>query len=208
MFDLFHNQCERLVLKNFCSIKPEIRVLGVDDGKFVPHTNTQVLVVGIVFRGGHWLEGLLRTTVTVDGLDATDKITSMITDSSHCRQLQVIMLNGITFAGFNVVDIKMLNKATGIPVVTVTREKPDLDRIHSALVNLPAGELRWRIINEAGAPSELETRNAGAKIYVQTAGIQKDDAERIIRFTSTRSSIPEPLRVAHIVASGLGALAQ
>jgi len=167
-----------------------------------------VLVVGIVFRGGHWLEGLLRTTVTVDGLDATDKITSMITDSSHCRQLQVIMLNGITFAGFNVVDIKMLNKATGIPVVTVTREKPDLDRIHSALVNLPAGELRWRIINEAGAPSELETRNAGAKIYVQTAGIPKDDAERIIRFTSTRSSIPEPLRVAHIVASGLGALAQ
>jgi len=197
-----------LVLKNLCSVKPEIRVLGVDDGKFVPHTNTQVLVVGIVFRGGYWLDGLLRTTISVDGIDATDKIASMITSSSHCKQLQVIMLNGITFAGFNVVDIKMLNKATGIPVVTVTREKPDLARIHDALENLPAGELRWRIINEAGAPSELETRDAGAKIYVQTAGIHKDDAQRIIRFTSTRSSIPEPLRVAHIIASGLGTLAQ
>jgi len=195
------------VLKNLRSIKPEIRVLGVDDGKFVPHTNTQVLVVGVVFRGGYWLEGLMRTTISVDGLDATDNIASMINSSSHCKQLQVIMLNGITFAGFNVVDIKMLNKATGIPVVTVTCEKPDLDRIHIALENLPAGELRWRIINEAGAPSELETRNSGAKIYVQTAGIRKDDAERIIRFTSTRSSIPEPLRVAHIIASGLGALA-
>ena len=195
------------MLKNLRSIKPEIRVLGVDDGKFVPHTNTQVLVVGVVFRGGYWLEGLMRTTISVDGLDATDNIASMINSSSHCKQLQVIMLNGITFAGFNVVDIKMLNKATGIPVVTVTREKPDLDKIHVALKNLPAGELRWRIINEAGAPSELETRNSGAKIYVQTAGIRKDDAERIIRFTSTRSSIPEPLRVAHIIASGLGALA-
>ena len=195
------------MLKNLRSIKPEIRVLGVDDGKFVPHTNTQVLVVGIVFRGGYWLEGLMRTTISVDGLDATDNIASMINSSSHCKQLQVIMLNGITFAGFNVVDIKMLNKATGIPVVTVTREKPDLDKIHVALKNLPAGELRWRIINEAGAPSELETRNSGAKIYVQTVGIRKDDAERIIRLTSTRSSIPEPLRVAHIIASGLGALA-
>lgn len=195
-----------MVPKSLRSIKPEIRVLGVDDGKFISHTNTQVLVVGIVFRGGYWLDGLLRTRISVDGLNSTEKIASMITSSSHCKQLQVIMLNGITFAGFNVVDIKTLNRVTGIPVITVTREKPDLDRIHNALKNLPAGELRWRLINEAGAPSELETRNAGAKIYVQTAGIHNDDAQRIIRFTSTRSSIPEPLRVAHIIASGLGAL--
>ena len=34
-------------------IKPEIRVLGVDDGQFVPHSKSHVLVVGVVFRG--WL---------------------------------------------------------------------------------------------------------------------------------------------------------
>jgi endonuclease V-like protein UPF0215 family len=128
----------------------------------------------------------------------------MITGSSHCKQLRVVMLNGITFAGFNVVDIKALNKATNLPVITVTRDKPDLEEIHEALQNLPESERRWRLILDAGEPFELSTRNAKETIYVQTAGISLGDAEKIVRLTSTRSSIPEPLRVAHLIASEIG----
>jgi len=185
-------------------IKPEIRVLGVDDGKFSPHTNTNALVVGVVFRGGYWLDGLLHTRIAVDGFDATSKISSMITESSHSKQLRVIMLNGLTFAGFNIVDIKALNMETNLPVITVTREKPNLDEIYVGLQNLSDRERRWKMILEAGEPSEILTMNGKTRIYIQTAGIAKKDAERIVRFTSTRSSVPEPLRVAHIIASGLG----
>lgn len=176
----------------------------MDDGQFVPHVPGQVLVVGVVFRGGYWLDGVMHTKVEVDGFDATDKIASMITGSPHCKQLRVVMLNGITFAGFNVVDIKALNKATNLPVITVTRDKPDLDEIHEALQNLPESERRWKLILDAGEPFELYTRNEKEKIYVQTAGISLEDVEKIIRLTSTRSSIPEPLRVAHLIASGIG----
>ncbi len=90
-------------------IKPEIRVLGVDDGFFIPHTEGLVSVIGVVFRGGYWLDGVIHTKVAIDGFDATDNIASMINNSSHHKQLRVIMLNGVTFAGFNVVDIKTLN---------------------------------------------------------------------------------------------------
>jgi endonuclease V-like protein UPF0215 family len=41
---------------------------------------------------------------------------------------------------------------------------------------------------------------------MEIAGINVDDARRIVRLTSTRSSIPEPLRVAHLVASGISSL--
>ena len=190
--------------KHFRVVKPEIRVLGVDDGKFVPHVKGQVLVVGVVFRGGYWLDGVLRTRVEVDGFDATAKIAAMITGSSHCKQLRVVMLNGITFAGFNVVDLKALHKATNLPVITVTRDKPDLDEIREALQNLPESERRWKLVLDAGEPFELSTRNEQEKIYVQTVGISMKDAEKIVRLTSTRSSIPEPLRVAHLIASGIG----
>jgi endonuclease V-like protein UPF0215 family len=37
---------------------------------------------------------------------------------------------------------------------------------------------------------------------MQTAGLYCDDAQKIVALTSTRSSIPEPLRVAHLIASG------
>jgi len=192
-----------LALKKFRYIKPEIRVLGVDDGIFVPHTKGKVDVIGVVYRGGQWLDGVMRTEVAVDGMDATEKIASMIKKSPHYNQIRVVVLDGITFAGFNVVDINELFKKVDLPVIAVTREKPDLAQIKKALENLPEGERRWNDIENAGKIIKVRTRNTEEAVYMQIAGISQKDAEEILRNTSTRSNIPEALRVAHIIASGL-----
>lgn len=192
--------------KKFRVVKPEIRVLGVDDGVFTPRMKGLVQVVGVVFRGGYWLDGVMHTNVEVDGFDATDKITSMVVNSPHYKQLRVVMLNGITFAGFNVVDIKRLNMQTKLPVITVTREKPDFAEIRKALKNLPKSEERWKAILNAGEIFEVATRNRRETVYMQISGVSEEDAKQILKLTSTRSNIPEALRVAHIVASGISSL--
>ncbi len=189
--------------KRFRSVKREIRVLGVDDGVFVPQKRGKALIVGVVYRGGLWLDGVMHTEIEVDGLDATEKIASMIKSSPHYAQLRVIMLNGLTFAGFNVVDIKRLYGETGLPVIVVSREKPNLDEIKKALEKLPHKEKRWKMIENAGKLLEVNVRNTGSSIYVQLAGLNEKDARKIVRITSTRSNIPEPLRVAHLIASGI-----
>jgi endonuclease V-like protein UPF0215 family len=195
-----------LSYKKFRVIKPEIRVLGIDDGAFTPHTKGSVPITGVVFRGGYWLDGVMHTQVEVDGFDATDKISSMIINSPHYKQLRVIMLDGITFAGFNIVDIEKLNAKTKLPVITVTREKPNLAEIREALKNLPKSKERWKIILNAGEPVEVSTRNKSEKVYVQFSGIFEEDAIKILKLTSTRSSIPEALRVAHLIASGISSV--
>lgn len=187
----------------FRAIKQEIRVVGVDDGVFVPHTKGFADVIGIVFRGGYWLDGVMKTEVAIDGMDATDKIADMIKGSPHYAQLRVIMLNGVTFAGFNVVDIVRLSELTKLPVIAVTREKPDFEDIRRALTHLPENEVRWKIIENVRGLISVKSRKGEAPIFVQVAGIYKEDAVRIVRETSTRSNVPEPLRVAHIIASGL-----
>jgi hypothetical protein len=187
--------------KKFRTIKPEIRVLGIDDGKFIPHTKGTVIVVGVVFRGGYSIDGVMHTTVAIDGLDATERLASMINASPHRKQLRLVMLNGITFAGFNMVDIKKLNVATMLPVLALTHEKPDLDAIREALRYLPDFEERWRIILAAGEIHEV--KNKGTKIYLELAGISLSDAQKIIKLTSTRGCLAEPLRVAHLIASGI-----
>ena len=189
--------------KRFRSIKPEIRVLGVDDGVFIPHSKGLVDVVGVVFRGGYWLDGVMRTEVEVDGLDGTEKIASMIIESPHYKQLRIIMLSGITLAGFNVVDIKELYNKTGLPVIAITRDMPNMKEIEQAIERLPEEEKRWRAIQNAGEMIKVRTREEEEPIYMQIAGIKREDAEKIVKITSTRSNIPEPLRVAHIIASGL-----
>ncbi len=189
--------------KRFRVVKPEIRVLGVDDGVFKPRTRGFVPVIGVVFRGGYWLDGVMHTKIRVDGTDATRKIASMVINSPHYKQLRIIMLDGITFAGFNVVDIKELNAKTNLPVITVTREKPNLEEIRRALENLPKREERWKALLNAGEPIEVPVRGGREKIYMQAVGISLEDAIKILRLTSTRSNIPEALRVAHLIASGI-----
>jgi endonuclease V-like protein UPF0215 family len=189
-----------LAIKRFRVIKPEIRVLGIDDGKHVFRSKTRVPIVGIVFRGGLWLDGVMSTTVLVDGFDATEAVSQMITSSPHYRQLRVIMLNGVTYAGFNIIDIVALNETTKLPVIAITREKPNLDKIRSALGNLERSEERFNTLLRAGEIVNVKI-NVN-KIFMQTAGILCEDAQKIVALTSTRSSIPEPLRVAHLIASG------
>jgi len=179
--------------------------LGVDDGIFIPRVKGFAPIVGVVFRGGYWLDGVMHTRVKVDGLDATSKIASMIVDSHHYKQLRVIMLDGITCAGFNIVDIKKLNAKTELPVIVVSRDKPNFAEIHEALKNLPDCEKRWKAIQNAGELFGVSTRSKCARVYMEFAGIREEDARKIVQLTSTRSNVPEALRVAHLIASGISA---
>lgn len=181
-------------------------MLGVDDGAFVPRTKGTVNVVGVVYRGGCWFEGVMRTEVTIDGLDATQKLATMIKGSPFCGEIRVVVLDGVTFAGFNVVDIGLLSRMVALPVISVVREKPDLEEIRSALRNLPDFEARWRAMENAGELFEVETREGENPVYIHVAGILLDDAKRVMKTTSVHSLIPEALRVAHIIASGVSCL--
>lgn len=185
-------------------VKPEIRVLGIDDGPFTPHSNQFVNVIGVVFRGGQWLDGFMHTKVQVDGMDATEKLAEMINSSPHSKQLRVIMLNGVTLAGFNVVDIEELCMKVKLPVIAITREKPNFDDIKNALQNLRESEQRWKSILKAGKIIQVRTRGGQEPIYAHATGMSEETAKRILKNTSSRSNIPEALRVAHIIASGLG----
>jgi endonuclease V-like protein UPF0215 family len=179
-------------------IKPEIRIIGIDDSALL---NEKVMIVGAIFRGGDWIDGVLRSEITKDGLDATEVIYEMIKKSKHYDQIRVVILDGITYGGFNVVDIQTLYRETGIPVIVVMRSYPDFEKIKSALRYFPDGEMRWTIIKRAGKIEKVASEKS--PIYIQRAGIGLETVEKIIRLTSIRSNIPEPLRVAHLIATGI-----
>jgi len=49
----------------------------------------------------------------------------------------------------------------------------------------------------------VRSKPRAAPVCVQVAGIKRADAEQIVKLTSTRSLVPEPLRVAHLIATGI-----
>lgn len=181
-------------------IKDEIRILGIDDSALI---SDRITIVGAFFRGGQWLDGVLRSEVTRDGLDATDRIVSMVRHSKHLPQIRAIMLDGVTYAGFNTVDIVRLNDETGIPVIVLMRDMPDFEKIESALSFLPDYEKRLEIIRKAGKITSVITKDESNPVFIQCCGITPEFAARIVKISSTRSNIPEPLRVAHLIATGI-----
>ena len=117
--------------------------MGIDDGKFIPHSKGSVIIIGVVYRGVSIFEGLMQTNITIDGLDATKKIANMIKNSPYYQEIRVILLDGISFGGFNVVDLKELYESLDLPIFSIVRDKPDLDKIKKALKNLPDFKKRW-----------------------------------------------------------------
>jgi hypothetical protein len=181
-------------------IKPEIRVIGIDDSPFDRKTKA-VLLVGAVFRSGLYLEGILSCHVKRDGTDATDKIIRMVNRSKHKGQLRLIMLNGIAVGGFNVIDIEKLYKKTSLPVIVIVRWMPDFEKIKRALSKFKDAKKRFAIIEKAGEVNKINLK--GKALYYQKFGIIKELAEEVIRISATHSLVPEPIRVAHIIGSGI-----
>ena len=53
-------------------IKREIRILGWDDGPFPKGKKGKTILVGTIFRGASFMDGILKTDIEIDGTDATE----------------------------------------------------------------------------------------------------------------------------------------
>lgn len=96
------------------------------------------------------------------------------------------------------IDLQGLYDAVGIPVVAVSRRAPDLNAIRRALLeHVRGGARKWRLIEQAGP------MQPAAGLYVQRCGIVQFEAEALLTRLATHSRMPEPLRVAHLIAAGV-----
>jgi len=154
-------------------------------------------VVGAVFAGLR-LDGVLHGKVRRDGANATRTLARLVSSSKFARQLQLVLLQGIALAGFNVVDIAGLHDVLRIPILVVVRRLPRLDRVRRALLaRVPGGARKWNLIARLGPPEPV------AGVFVQRIGLSVDDAERVIRRLAVHGSVPEPLRTAHLIAGAI-----
>ena len=183
-------------------VKPEIRVVGFDDGTFSfsqKLSREKTLLVGVVMKGSGEVVGVLSRWITVDGTDATDAMIDAVLNSRF-KDLRVILLKGITYAGFNVVDVERLNRETGLPVLVVVRKRPNLEAMEVALrKHFDDAEGRIELLRKAPQLVEL----IPGKLYVQFLGIDERTAAEIVRTTTKTGLIPEPLRLAHMIASAI-----
>jgi len=98
-----------------------------------------------------------------------------------------------------VVDIGALHRTLGLPVLVVARRQPRLALVRRALLErgVPGGARKWALIERLG-PME-----PAAGVWVQRAGLSLEQAAAAVTRLAVHGHVPEPLRVAHLVAGGV-----
>ena len=175
--------------------RPIKSLLGVDDGPFAPDHRGDVDLVGVVYVGER-LDGVVLGKVRRDGRNATEKVAGLVEDSRF--DPRVVLMQGIALGGFNVVDIHALSERLDRPVLVVSRKAPNMKRIKRVLhEHVPGGARKWRLIEKAGPMEPV------GGLYVQRAGIALPATRRLLEQTALYGKIPEPLRVAHLLAGAV-----
>ncbi len=181
-------------------MKPQVRVLGIDDASF-EFGDEKTRVIGVVMRCPAYVEGVMMSEITIDGMDSTEVLIKMVNDSRYKRQLRLIMIDGAALGGFNVVDIDRVWKETGIPVATITRDKPNFREIEKALkAHFPDWEERLNLMR-AGNLTKLETEVK--PVWVDSVGIEPGKLQETIAHATVRGALPEAIRLAHLIGTAM-----
>jgi hypothetical protein len=172
-------------------------IIAFDDAPFTHDYAGPVQVVGTVFTGLQ-LTGVVIGEVEKDGSDAAAKLAQLVAGSRFAEHVQLVMLQGIALAGFNVVDVQDLHLRLGLPILVVMRKLPNLAAIRSALTRqVREGEAKWALIEQPGPPERA------GRVYIQRVGLTAEAANAVIARFTLHGHIPEPVRVAHLIAGAL-----
>ena len=173
-----------------------VQSLGFDDVPFDKEVDRTADLAGVLCHDTR-LEGMVWGTVTRDGLDATDVIASLVTGSKFYPSLDLILLDGLTFAGMNVVDLPGLAARTERPCVSVMRRPPDFASIEHVLARFEDGAERRALMAAAGTVHEL------GGFCFQGAGAAPEVLAGVLGRLTDRGKVPESLRLAHLIGSAV-----
>jgi uncharacterized protein len=173
-----------------------IRVIGFDDAPFTRGSSQPVGVAGVVCAGTRF-EGMLWGQIQPDGWDATEVLCKMLLKSKFLPQLHVILLDGISMGGLNIVDLPLLAKRLETPCVAVMRKKPDLHAIKQAMQRVSEPEQRLEIIRRAGDIYEHPP------FYFQVSGANSQAIAQVLERLTDCGHVPEALRIAHLITSAV-----
>jgi len=177
--------------------KRGLRALGIAES-FVKQRSKAVLA-GVVMRGDLQIDGFAFSEVTLRGLDATQGVVDIYTQLSR-RDINFIMLNGCVISLFNLIDLDEVYEALGTPVLCVTYEESA--GLEKYLQEFDDAERRLEIYRRLGARSEV-LLHTGYRVFVRFRGMSEHEAKHALNLFTLQGSVPEPLKVARLLARAL-----
>lgn len=181
------------------NVLERIRLVGIEDGSFKKGLSKRAILALVLFNGSGIID-VKFVKISVDGLDATNKVVNVL----KTWAFDVVMLAGVSFAGFNLIDPFVIFREFIKPVVVISRTKPNNRKVKYALQkHFSDWKIRWEVFKKLGTIHKVHAFERGSPLYVEFVGGDLNWVKNLIRNLAFCSRIPEPLRVARLIARGV-----
>lgn len=179
--------------------KKGLRGLAIAES-FSPDSKKSILC-GIVMRQDFVIDGAVFGTTTIKGDDATEKILQMYDDLNRL-DVNYLLISGLIISKYNIVDIKKINSLLKLPVIGLTyHESAGIEE--SLKFHFPYSfESKIKNYIELGKRKKIILSD-NSKVFVRFEGCTLNDVQRLLEKITLHGSLPEPLRVAKILAKSI-----
>jgi endonuclease V-like protein UPF0215 family len=174
--------------------KKGLRVLGIAESF---RGRTASTLAGVVMRKDLRIDGVAVSRLSVGGMDATDAVLRILR-SLRRRDINAVLVSGAVIAWYNILDPARIHGESGLPVIVVTYEESEgleEDLRH----HFPEDTDRMEAYRKLGdrTPLNLPT---GYRAFLRAWGMEQADAARLCTDFTIDGKVPEPCRVARLVA--------
>lgn len=155
-------------------------VVGVEDGAFQKGTTLKALLAVVLLKRLK-IESVKTARITFDGLDATERLAKILGDWAF----KIVMLAGVSFAGFNVIAPTAIYEEFVKPIIVVSKTKPNNEAVRQALEHhFEDWRTRWGVFEKLGAMHRVVVFAGRPPVYVETVGLRIEWASGLIRALS------------------------
>ena len=175
--------------------KRAIRALGVAESFRVGDCRS--VLAGVVMRSDLIVDGFSFGEATVEGDDATESVLRLFR-SLRRDDVNLLILSGCIISMYNIVDVDALADSSGLPVVALTyKESAGIEG--SIRHHFKDGDEKVAQYAKLGPRLPLRLRT-GYRVFTRLSGVSETDAARVLDSFTVQGGIPEPIRVAKLLA--------
>jgi len=156
------------------------------------------ILTGVVMRKDLIIDGIVFGSTTIGGNDSTDSILAMLKRLKR-NDINLILLDGIIISMYNIIDGDKINSDTGLPVIAITFNKSL--GINDSIKNYFPDEyqLKLKQLEKSGRRDKIMLWT-GKALWIRHWGIELSDSIRILDSCTMQGAIPEPIKIAKIIA--------
>ena len=148
------------------------------------------------------IDGFVLGTATVGGDDATGRVVRMVRGLRR-NDINLIILSGSIISMYNIIEVDSVSKRSGLPVICLTyNESRGIER--AIKHHFTDSGKKLASYRSLGDRHRVKLRS-GYRVYVRASGVTDREAEEALNLFTLQGSIPEPVRVAKLLARTVGA---